>query len=128
MPERKPGDKADITCIICPNSCRLEVEMKADGSISVVGQKCPRGDVYGKNEFTAPVRSLITTMRVNNGRLPVVPVRSNKEIPKEKLFEAMKIVNEAAVDAPVVMGQVLIKDLLGIEGTNVIASRNMDKK
>ena len=128
MVDRKPGDKQKITCVICPNSCRLDVSMEENGEIKVEGFTCPRGEVYGKNEFTNPVRMLITTMKVNNGILPVIPVRSNKEVPKAQVFDAVRIVSETSVDAPVKMGQIIIKNLLGIEGINVIASRDMEKK
>lgn len=128
MPQRKPGDTEKITCIICPNSCRLEATMNSDGSITITGHTCPRGEEYGKNEFIAPVRSLITTMRINNGVLPVIPVRSNKPLPKEKIFEAMNVVNQTSVDAPVKMGQVIIQNILGLQGIDVIASRDMEKK
>jgi CxxC motif-containing protein len=67
-------------------------------------------------------------MKVNNGVLPVIPVRSNVEVPKTRVFDAVKLVSETSIDAPVKMGQIIIKNLLGIEGINVIASRDMKKK
>ena len=128
MPQRRPGDSEKIICIICPNSCRLEVVMNNDDSITVTGHTCPRGEEYGKNEFIAPVRTIITTMRINNGVLPVIPVKSNKPIPKEKIFEAMNIINKTPIDAPIKMGQIIIPNILGLDGINIIASRDMEKK
>lgn len=32
----------NLTCIVCPNGCHLQVE-EADGSYIVHGNRCPRG-------------------------------------------------------------------------------------
>jgi nucleoside-diphosphate-sugar epimerase len=42
--------------------------------ISVTGNTCKRGEQYAKDECTNPVRMLTTTIKVNGGSLPVVPV------------------------------------------------------
>jgi CxxC motif-containing protein len=124
---KKIGDKGNFICIICPNSCRLEVEVGAAGEIIVKGNQCKRGEEYGTNEFLSPKRTLITTMKIENGVLPVLPVRSNKELPKNKIFEAVSIVNQTSAKAPIKMGEVIIKNILGLD-VDVIASRDMDLK
>jgi CxxC motif-containing protein len=122
----KKGQK-EITCIICPNSCRLTVWVdEKTNEVQVEGYTCPRGKEYGINEYTNPVRMIITTMRIENGTLPVIPVRSNKEIPKVKLMEAIREINKTSCTAPVKMGQVLIPNILGT-GIDIIASRDMIK-
>lgn len=124
---KKVGDKGNYICIICPNSCRLEVEVGANGEIIVKGNQCKRGEEYGTNEFLSPKRTLITTMRIENGVLPVLPVRSNKELPKNKIFDAVEIVNKTVARAPIKMGDVIIRNLFGLD-VDVIASRDMELK
>ena len=124
---RKPGDSADIICVICPNSCRLHVEMEDNGEIKVEGYQCKRGLEYGAQEFIAPTRMLITTMKIENGFLPVIPVRSDSEIPKGRIFDAVEQVNLTVAKAPVKMGDILIENLFNL-GINVIASRDMIEK
>lgn len=114
----------EITCIICPNGCNITVTREADGSLSLEGAQCKRGEKYATAEFVNPTRMLITTMRVEGGELPVIPVRSREAIPKGKMFAAMDAVNATHATAPVTMGDVLIPDLLGT-GIDVIASRDM---
>lgn len=123
---KEVGEKNEFVCVICPNSCRLNVEVLADGSLDVDGFQCKRGLEYAKQEFLEPTRMLITTMRIKGGVLPVIPVRSNKEIPREKMLDAVKAVNENEAQAPVKMHDVLMDDLFGLEGIKVIASRDMD--
>jgi len=117
-----------LTCVICPNSCRLTVWMEPGSSeVHVEGYICPRGKDYGINEFTNPVRMIITTMRIENGTLPVIPVRSKSAIPKAKLKEAFTIINQAVCQAPVHMGQVLIPNILNT-GIDILASRDIKKR
>jgi CxxC motif-containing protein len=117
--------QADITCIICPSGCRLTVSERPDGSLEVAGAACKRGVEYGGQEYREPRRMLITTMRVDGGELPVIPVRSNKELPKERIFEAVEYVSHIAVQAPVKMGTILVPNLLDLD-IDVIASRDIE--
>lgn len=117
-------NEREIICTICPNSCRLSVWRDKEGELHISGNKCNRGLEYGRSEYTNPERMLITTMRIEGGILPVVPVRSEKPIPKEYLLKAVKIVNENYCDAPVKMGDVVLKNILGTN-VNVIASRDL---
>ena len=121
-------NEKEIICVVCPNSCRLKVSQDPKTKeINVEGNLCPRGKKYGISEFSNPVRMLITTMRVENGKLPVIPVRSTDGIPKKLLLEAVKIVNDTHCLAPIKMGDVLINNILNTK-ISVIASRNIDVK
>lgn len=118
-------NEREIICVICPNSCRLSVWRDKEGELHVKGNQCPRGLTYGKSEYTNPVRMLITTMRIEGGALPVIPVRSTHPIPKQHLLRAIKVVNDVVCHAPIKMGETVIKNIMGT-GIDVIASRSMD--
>lgn len=122
----KRKDKKQFTCIICPNSCRLSAWIDENtNEVDVEGYSCPRGKDYGIKEYTNPVRMVITTMRVENAMLPVIPVRSTKEIPKGMLFDAIKIINQTSCKTPIKMGQILITNIAAT-GVDIIASRDME--
>ncbi len=112
----------ELTCIVCPKGCQLKVELEGKKVLSVTGHTCKRGAVYAETECTAPMRTLTTTAAVEGGG--VVPVKTDKTIPKELLFEAMKAVNEARVPADARLGYVVIENLLGT-GANVVTTRNV---
>ncbi|UYP47892.1 hypothetical protein NEF87_004177 [Candidatus Lokiarchaeum ossiferum] len=118
-------NEREIICVICPNSCRLTVWRDKEGELHIKGNQCPRGLTYGESEYTNPVRMLITTMRIEGATLPVIPVRSVEPIPKQHLLRSIKVVNDVVCQAPIKMGDVLIKNILGT-GIDVIASRSMD--
>lgn len=116
--------KRELTCVACPLGCTVTVEYNDSEVISVTGNTCKRGEAYAKTEITNPTRSLTSTVKVNGGILPVVPVKSDKPVPKDKMFECMRIINSACVDAPVKIGQVIIENILDT-GADIVAT-NID--
>ena len=113
--------KREFTCIVCPNGCRLHTEVENGAVTSVTGNRCPKGRDFAEKECTAPTRSLCTTVKTLGGGAPVLPVRTAGELPKERLFEAMAVLNAYTQTVPVYCGDVLIPDLLGT-GCAVIAT------
>ena len=118
-----PEGIKEIRCIVCPTGCLVHVE-NVNGELVIEGHSCNRGEEYAREEFIAPKRILTTTIRVENGFLPLIPVRSDKPLPKERLQEALKEIAITEVKAPIKMGEVLIKNVLGLD-TNIIASRDL---
>ncbi len=116
--------KRDLTCVACPLGCSITVELNGDEIVSVTGNTCKRGEAYAKTEITNPTRSLTSSIKVNGGILPVVPVKSDKPVPKTMLFDCMKVINSVSVDAPVKIGQVIIENILDT-GANIVAT-NID--
>ena len=120
-----------LTCIICPMGCSMEVEVEtdADGNKKVLSVKdngCKRGEQYAAKELQNPTRTLTSTIKVNDGVLPVVPVKTAGEVPKNMLLQCMEVVRRASCKAPVKRGDILLYDLLGT-GINVIACSDVAK-
>lgn len=102
----------ELICVSCPLGCPIKVELDDKGEvISVSGNTCNRGKQYAVSECTNPVRMLTTTVKLNGGSLPVAPVKTNAPIPKGKMFECMKEINSASIDAPVKIGDVVIHNI-----------------
>ncbi len=115
--------KKNLICVSCPLGCPIEVEIENGEILSVTGNTCKRGDAYARAELTNPVRSLTTTVKLEGGVLPVVPVKSSKPVPKDKMFDCMKLINETSIKAPVKIGDVVIKDILG-SGADIVVTNN----
>ena len=118
-------EKLSLTCIICPMGCSMEVEVETNASgqkkvLSVKDNGCKRGEQYAVKELQNPTRTLTTTIKVEGGELPLVPVKTAGEVPKASLLQCMEVVRRASCKAPVKRGDVLIYDLLGT-GVNVVA-------
>ena len=111
----------NLTCIVCPIGCSMEVEIVDGEVISVTGNTCPRGKNYAISECINPERMVTTTIRCENGK--VLPVKTDKPIPKDKVFECMNIINNHICKLPVKIKDVIIEDVFG---ANIIATKNMD--
>lgn len=115
-----------INCINCPLGCLLTIEM-TDGKVtSVTGNTCPRGEAYGHQEMTNPQRMLTSSVRVENGFLPLLPVVSKGSLPKGKILACAEALRSVVVKAPVKTGDIIVSNILGL-GVDIIASRDMEK-
>lgn len=112
-----------ITCIVCPNGCTLSVEEK-DGVIDVQGNMCKRGMDFAKQECTDPKRSVCTTVRTKFREFPVLPVKTDGEVPLDKIFDVMNEINNVVVEVPKRNGDVVIKNILNF-GVDVVATSDM---
>jgi len=119
--------KKNLTCIVCPVGCRLEVTMDSAGKIKdISGNTCKRGYDYAMTEFTDPRRTLTTTVKLTGSDSDkFLPVRTSAPIPKQKLMEAMAIVNSLSAAAPVAVGDVIAADFIE-KGINLIACKSID--
>ncbi len=113
----------DLTCVRCPMGCQIQVTLEGGEVTNVTGNTCPRGEEYARNEVVHPMRTVTSTVKVEGGVLPVVPVKTQHDIPKDKIMEAMEEINQVVVPAPVRIGDVLKEDLCGT-GVALVASGN----
>ena len=114
----------EMICIVCPNGCRMTAQTDEQDDIEVTGNKCVRGKEFAMKEMTNPVRSLSTTVRTDSPELPVLPVRLSAEIPKARIFDVMKEINNIRVTGAVKQGTVLARNLLGT-GADLVATADM---
>lgn len=110
-----------IICTVCPIGCRIHVAGDGDAVASVKGPTCKRGERYARDEFTHPVRIITSSALVEGGTEPLVAVRSDKPVPKQRLFDCMRMIRALRLKAPVERNTVLIENILET-GANIIAS------
>ena len=119
--------KKEMICIVCPMGCFLTVDHSQRKIESIEGNRCNLGLEYAEKEVFNPERTLTTTVRVKNGHLPLVSVRTSKPIPKKLIFDAMTLLAEIEVEAPVKIGDQIIKNLFDTK-TSIIATKNILEK
>lgn len=113
-----------MNCIMCPLGCEMTVTIEDGAVTGVTGNTCPRGPKYAHDEVVAPKRMLTSTVRVNGGLLPLVPVVSKTTLPKERILDCAAALRQVIVEAPVSEGQVIVENILGL-GVDIVASRSM---
>lgn len=115
-------EKRELVCVSCPMGCAITVELDEKGQVvSVTGNTCPRGDKYARQECMHPERMVTSTVKVEGGRLAVVPVKTAQPIPKELIFDCMQEINKVTMKAPVHIGDVVVHNVLGT-GVDVLAT------
>ena len=118
-----------FSCTTCPSECLLTVEVERDvnGAVaavrSVIGNSCPRGNKFAHQELTCPMRVLTTTVAVSGGDEALLPVRTAEAIPLELHAQAMDLIRGVVVEAPIRMGDIVLKNLLN---TNIDLIASMD--
>lgn len=108
----------ELICIVCPKGCHLKVD--ENNGYTVTGNGCPRGAEYGHKELTSPTRTITTTVKLSNSVERRVSVKTSCDIPKGKLFEIMKEINQVEAKAPVHRGDVLVPHICGIEADLIV--------
>lgn len=111
----------DLICIICPRGCGLHVEQQGE-ELVVSGNACPKGKQYAIDECTNPVRTITSMVRVSNREDMMVSVKTAAPIPKGAIFDVMKLIRSASVEAPVKIGDVILPD---IYGTQIVATKEV---
>ena len=101
----------ELTCIVCPKGCRLNVD--EENGFLVTGYGCPRGKEYGHKELTAPTRTLTSIVRIEGAIHPCCPVKTSGEIPKRLIIQAMNLLKKVRLSAPVAAGAVVVQDICG---------------
>lgn len=113
--------KKELICIVCPRGCHLEV----DENMNVTGNFCPRGAKYAIDELTHPTRIVTSTVKIKVGdTFTRVSVKTSNPIPKEKIFDIMKEIDKVLIEAPVHIGDVIIKNVCSLD-SDIVATKEI---
>ena len=118
----------NLTCIVCPIGCSMDVEddAAAQDGLSVMGNNCPRGAVYAREEVRAPKRVVTATCGIEGyaGAVKRLPVKTSTPCPREKIPALLDDIYKATVSLPIKSGDVIIA---GWEGSqiDVVATRTI---
>jgi CxxC motif-containing protein len=113
-----------LICISCPQGCTLDITMDGETIVNVDGNACRKGIDYAEEEIKDPRRMVASTVMVKNGFHPLVPVYTERPVPKPLIEDVLVELRKVELEAPVALNDIVIENVLGT-GINVIASRNM---
>jgi len=119
--------KKEIICIGCPMGCCLTVDYDGTKIHTLSGNRCKVGLEYSEKEISNPERTLTTTVKVKHGNLPLVSVRTNKPIPKNRILDAMNLLAKVELEAPIKIGDPIIQNIFNT-GVNIVATKNISNK
>ena len=117
-------EKKHFVCVVCPIGCEIDVVHDGGKIISTEGNKCEKSEEFVSQELVEPMRILTTTVRIQGSRWPVIPVRTDKAVPKRLFPRIMRQLRRIELQAPVNMLDAVVKDVAGT-GASIIATRTM---
>lgn len=108
-------------CILCPRGCRLKgsrqkssrLEAGFGYSWEITGNQCERGREYGLQEILNPMRTVTTTVKINDDKNVLLPVKTREPVPKSRVMDVMKVCRKITVERPVRLGSVIASDVAG---------------
>jgi CxxC motif-containing protein len=110
-----------IICIMCPLACRVTVTIDDDNVVGTADSLCKRGEEYAVAECKFPGRVLTTTVLTEGSSRRLLPVRTAKPVPKDRLMEVMYSLSRTTVRPPILMGQVIVSNI-SKTGVDVVAT------
>ena len=117
-------EKKHFTCVTCPVGCEVDVELQSGNIVSMKGNKCDKVKEFVLQELKEPIRVLTTTVRIKGAKYAMLPVRTDKPIPKRLFTQVIEQLESIDLQAPVNMSDVIVKDVAG-SGANIVATRTM---
>jgi CxxC motif-containing protein len=117
----------ELTCIGCPMGCALVVELEGKEVISVKGNSCKIGEDYGKKECTNPTRVVTSSVLVSGGESEILSVKTERDIPKDMIYDCVRALKNVVVKAPIYIGDVVLENVLDT-GVNIIATKDIEEK
>lgn len=120
------SEKREFVCIGCPLGCNIAVELDNGEIGGITGNTCPRGADYVTKELTDPRRIVTSLVRVQGGELPVVSVKTAADIPKDRIWDCMRVLKDIELPAPVHIGDVVTENVCGT-GVNIVATSTVGK-
>ena len=109
-----------LTCIECPIGCEVTVTLEDGRIVEVKGNSCPRGKLYAEAEVVCPKRVVTSTVRAENGE--IIPVKTDRPVRKDAIFEVMEKINKTVCKMPVALGDILVENIC--DDANLVVSGN----
>ena len=67
---------------------------------------------------------LTSTIKIKSKCQKLLPVKTTKDLPNDKIPEAMSIINSLQLVAPIRLGAVIVRDFVE-EGINLVATKTI---
>lgn len=114
-------ESKEFICICCPKGCHITIDK--DGKIS--GYTCLRGLSYVKEESTNPKRVVTSTIKVIDSDKLTCSIKTSIAIPKDKIFDVMKMIKNIKLKPPIRMHQVLLHNIFS-SGADIITTEEIN--
>lgn len=117
-------EKRELICIGCPLGCAITVTTDQEKVIDITGHTCKRGEEYAGKEVLNPTRIVTSVVCVESRAEKMLPVKTERDIPKERIFDVMEQLRTVRVKAPIGIGDTVLEDVAHT-GVSVVATKEI---
>ncbi|OHD56677.1 MAG: hypothetical protein A2Y33_13230 [Spirochaetes bacterium GWF1_51_8] len=117
----------DFICISCPRGCEISTVLDGKSIVSIEGNVCALGRKYVEGELNDPRRVMTSTVAVRGGRRVLVPVWTDKPVPKDAVMKIAGELRKIVLDAPVKCGKTVIINVSGTDA-NIVTSGEVEAR
>jgi CxxC motif-containing protein len=115
----------EIICISCPLACRIQLTLDDSGEITRIAEyQCKLGKEYAEQECKSPQRVLTATVKTEGSARRLLPVRTNKPVPKDMLGDCMTALVDVKVRPELKIGDIIVQNILGT-GVDVVCTDDL---
>lgn len=118
--------KGVLVCTICPVGCHVTAEWNETDLLDIEQAACKLAWPFIRGEIFDPRRVVTTTVPVEGGDLPLVSVKTDIPVPKNRMLDIMESLASRVVQAPVDVGDIVVPNVLGL-GANIRATKKVRK-
>ena len=108
----------ELICQECPNRCLLKVT-GAGEQVAVAGNRCPRGERFGRAEFLGEKNTVQGFVKTVGAKEPRAAVTTDRPVPKGMVYKLILALKRLSVTAPMPKGGV-VKENICSTGANII--------
>jgi CxxC motif-containing protein len=120
-------EKRELVCIGCPLGCAITAEISDNNEVKITGNSCKIGQEYGVKECTNPTRILTSTVQIIGRDDIMLPVKTETDVPKDKIEICIKALKGIRVNTPINIGDIILENVADT-GANFIATRTIENK
>ena len=110
-----------LTCVECPFGCEITVNLENGIITEIGGNNCNRGKAYAESEVVCPKRVLTSTVKTKFGVM--LPVKTDKPVAKNKIFEYIEKISAITINYHVKIGDIIMENIE--DGVDLIATDNL---
>lgn len=112
-------EEGTVTCTICPNGCQVKWDEATD---TFSGNKCFRGEKFAIQEWTAPLRTVTTTVKIETGEDILLPVRTVGMVDRNQVKKVVKILSNIKLHNSVSIGDEVYTIVVDENTIQIVAS------
>lgn len=110
----REGMQYELTCVCCPVECRLGGVFAPSEETKISEHTCPVGWSYAAQEQRVRTRMVTALLPVTKGTVPL-RVRTSRPVLRESICQILAELSKVTVSVPVYEGEIIVKDICGLE-------------